>query len=240
MTTDAETAHALRAALLRPAVRPPSTTALLGRLWMAVRPLLPVGGAALRGSRTSPSSRDDEALLRAFAAGEVEAFEALAARHLGRLKGYAMRTLSEADAEDAVQEALLVVFRQASTLTGRGAFQRYAFGALTIEIQRAQRRAMRARSRTAPQEELGDVADEAPLPEATWLRRQSIDALTEAFLALLEPLDQQLLLLWIEGDASSAEVGAAVGMDPTTVRVRQHRALRRLRAWFAERGGVDG
>lgn len=222
----------------------PQIAALLARLWQQARQLAPPGAMGFRGGGAAHQSRSDEALLRDFIAGDTEAFEPLAMRYLAKLKGYALRYVSEADADDAVQEALLVVLRKGRSLSGEAAFRRYVFHTLLNKLRERQRNV----SRTARREKsLSDVESaynpDDDQPEIALLRQQRDDALADAFLECLDPLDQELLLLWFEcdGEDSPAEfVGAALEMNPQTVRVHKCRALKRLREWFEARGEGGG
>ncbi|MDO9022847.1 MAG: sigma-70 family RNA polymerase sigma factor [Deltaproteobacteria bacterium] len=219
----------------------PDTTALLARLWRAARSVAPPRISMFRGGpHPGGLTRSDEDLLRAFQAGDAEALDTLATRHLGRLKGHALRHLPESDVDDAVQDAMMVVLRDAKTLEGSGAFRRFAFRVLDIELLRRQRIAGRATDRTRPLDE-GEIAEESAeqQPDISFLRKQEVQAVAEAMHECLDLLDQQLLLLWLDGEEDgsiSKTVGTALEMDPGTVRVRKHRALRRLRLWLEARG----
>lgn len=237
-------AAALRDELLRrahTAPDAPATSALLTRVWSAARGLAPPAASAWRGFDGGLRTRSDEDLLRDFTRGDADAFEELATRHLPKLKGYALRYLAESDAEDAVQDALMVALRDASTLTGPSAFARYVFRSLTFEIRERRRRAARASAREEALDETAhEVADGDDLADAAFVRRQSVGALAEALLACLDPFDQQLLLLWFEGDETASraeEVGGLLGMGAGAVRVRKCRALKKLREWFDTREG---
>ena len=67
--------------------------------------------------------RSDDDLLRAFAAGEDEAFPELMRRHEDRIFALAVRMCGDrGDALDATQEAFIRAFRQASKFRGDSAF----------------------------------------------------------------------------------------------------------------------
>src|SRR5215831_2020829 len=64
----------------------------------------------------------DAELLRRHVAGDTEAFGALFLRHKDRLWAVAVRTLGDAEeAADALQEAMISAFRQASGFRGDSA-----------------------------------------------------------------------------------------------------------------------
>lgn len=232
--------HPLLAALLPPPSAPVATAALLTRLWNAARAIVPpVPSATLRGAQGPLTHRGDAALFADYRAGDAAAFEALMTRHLPRLVGYAARHLAAAEADDAVQAALLVVIEKAPALTGDDGFLRYVFRALTLEVHRRSRAAARAAARAgALDDELAD--GDAPAPDGAWLRRAEVTALAAAFDACLDPVDQELLLRCYDGDDDAAALGEALGLTSGNVRVRKHRALRRLAAWFEARGAGGG
>jgi hypothetical protein len=63
----------------------------------------------------SGDDRDDEALLRAHAEGDPDAFAVLFRRHRDRLWAVALRTMGDReDAADALQDALLSAHRAAA------------------------------------------------------------------------------------------------------------------------------
>jgi RNA polymerase sigma-70 factor (ECF subfamily) len=70
----------------------------------------------------SGDGRDDEALLRAHAEGDPEAFAVLYRRHRDRLWAVALRTMGDReDAADALQDALLSAHRAAPRFRGDSA-----------------------------------------------------------------------------------------------------------------------
>lgn len=218
----------------------PDIDALLARVWLKARLIAPSTTGAFRGGPV-PDRRvlNDETLLHAFLRGDAESFEALARRYLGRLTGYATRYLGDADADDAAQEAILVLLRNANSLTGDGAVRRYVFSALNIEVLRRQRLAARGLDRNLSlDEESADESNDSQ-PDFAFLQEQQAEELAKAMTECLDLLDQELLLMWFEGEEDgprAVSIGAALEMNPKTVCVRKHRALKRLREWFALRG----
>src|SRR5689334_22254186 len=101
---------AMLSAPLDPTDLAPLRARLFGRLRAS-------GWAPSGPPRGAPGAAEsDAALLAAFVRGEAAAFDALFDRHAARLNGYARRWLQSADAADAVQEAFLVLFDNASLL----------------------------------------------------------------------------------------------------------------------------
>jgi RNA polymerase sigma factor (sigma-70 family) len=136
--------------------------------------------------------------------------------------------LSEPDAEDAAQKALLRVFDQIADLDpGRDgvawAMTLTAYEVLTIRKQRSRRR-------EAAGEEMAEVRDERAGPEELAQQVELHQRLREA-VAALEERDQEAL----------AEVLADAALSPgETPRKRRYRALERLRAWWGRVHGQPG
>ena len=103
-------------------------------------------------------SHDDAALVAAARAGDRAAMEELLERHYDRIAAIARRMLrSEADAEDATQDALVAVVRGLDRFDGRSAvstwIHRIAVNACLDELRRRERRAR----------PVGDLPDPDPI-----------------------------------------------------------------------------
>ncbi|NMC13416.1 MAG: RNA polymerase subunit sigma-70, partial [Chloroflexi bacterium] len=71
-----------------------------------------------------PSSSSDEELLKYITRGNSFAFNCLYERYGQRLYAYALRlTENPAQAEDILQESMLIVWRKAATYRGEGSVQ---------------------------------------------------------------------------------------------------------------------
>jgi RNA polymerase sigma-70 factor (ECF subfamily) len=132
---------------------------------------------------------------------------------------------AEADAQDAVQEALLRAWRH------RGKCRNPADPLpwlLAITRREALRRAGKPRS--APLDDAAEPADTAAGEEIARARLR-IDV-TRA-LARLPALDRRIVLLRYQLDLSHADLAKLFGVAEVTVRVRLHRAQRQLRLLMA-------
>jgi RNA polymerase sigma-70 factor (ECF subfamily) len=116
-------------------------------------------------------SSSEEATLSAARAGDEKAFERLVAPHRSALRAHCYRMLgSLADAEDAVQDALLAAWGGLAGFEGRSAFRSWLYTVAT----RAALRVAEQRPRRVVSVELGRAADPAipvvgPPLEAPWL-----------------------------------------------------------------------
>jgi RNA polymerase sigma-70 factor (ECF subfamily) len=152
---------------------------------------------------------------------DEERFAALVERERDALLGYALRRVPDpADAADVVAETLLVAWRRGGDIPPGDRARPWLFGVarkVLLNQQRCERRRLALADRLRSHLELG------PVPGS------EDSALDGAMQRLPEP-DRELLrlLAWEELDAGA--IAAVLGVPRGTVRVRLHRARRRLRA----------
>jgi RNA polymerase sigma-70 factor (ECF subfamily) len=166
-------------------------------------------------------------VLAAAREGEGWALSQLYRAVYPRFVGY-VRAIASADAEDVAADAWLDVARGLHRFEGgEQAFRAWAF---TIARRRLlDLRRSRARRRTDPVDPVelvvaggaGDVEEEALASLGTgW----AIRLITSS----LSPDQAEVVILRVIGELGVDEVAAIMGKRPGTIRVLQHRALRRL------------
>lgn len=154
----------------------------------------------------------DEALMLRVQAEDRQAYALLHARFRERLFAFLLRrTGARAEAEEALQETWLRVYRFRTRYDPKRPFKPWLYAIATNAGRDAKR----------PQPDLF-LLEEQP-GEPSPLR----DLVTSA-LAALDPEDRRLLLLAIEG-FESAEIGEMLGITAGAVRVRLTRARARIR-----------
>jgi RNA polymerase sigma-70 factor (ECF subfamily) len=173
-----------------------------------------------------PIADPDEALVARALDGDTRAFETLVRRYNQRVFRTARAVLgSEADAEDAAQQAWIAIHGHLAQWTGRGKFSSWA---LRIVV----RICLRGRSLMVPQDELDeDMPSRQASPEDEVHRMEVRRVLERAVDGLSPALRTVLVLADVEG-LSGPEIGEALGASEEAVRVRLHRARRALRASF--------
>lgn len=172
----------------------------------------------------------DDALMSQVSDGDVEKLGILFERHHVRLFNYLFRlTGNRGVAEDLVQEVFVRMLKYRSSFRARGEFSAWMF-ALARNVS-ADHFAKRQRREMTTDEELAERPSEAPLPLERLESAESIERLRTALLQLPED-KRELLLLSRSGGLSCEQIGEIVGCSPGTVRVRVHRALRRLQQLF--------
>jgi RNA polymerase sigma-70 factor, ECF subfamily len=166
------------------------------------------------GSRTL----DDVALLRAHVSGDPDAFDELVRRHRDRLWAVAIRTLGDREeAADALQDALISAFRNASGFRGDAAVTTWLH---RIVINACYDRIRRRRAH--PTVELPDT--DAPSPHID--TDMALDV--QSALAQL-PADQRAAIVLVDMEGFSVADAAAVLETPIgTIKSRCARGRARL------------
>ncbi|QMW23647.1 RNA polymerase sigma factor [Sandaracinobacteroides saxicola] len=168
-----------------------------------------------------------EDLLALAAAGDRAAFSTLAARLAAPALTAATRILGNAaHAEDAVQDALVRLWREAGRFDRtRGAFPAW-WRRLLMNICLDSRRRLRP---VSPLDDAADVADPAPSPEH---RAQAADSAlrVQAAMATLPPRQRAALLLFHGEGCTMAEIADALDTTPKAIEGLLTRARSDLRA----------
>lgn len=167
-------------------------------------------------------------------AGREAAFAELYRRHAPRSHRLAFRVLGDADlAADAVQEAFLTVYRQASRFEERAQFTSWLFRVvLTRSIDLRRKTLRRVAERGSPGADSPPDPSEAPAPGAgppeAARAAERAEAVRAAIAQLSPKLAEVVLLRYPEG-LSYEEIGDLLGLPPGTVRSRLNRAHAALR-----------
>jgi RNA polymerase sigma-70 factor (ECF subfamily) len=168
------------------------------------------------------SAPDEVALVARALEGDESAFAELVRLGAPAALGAARRITGDRMlAEDATQEAFLRAFRALRNYRHESSFAAW--------IRRiAVRTAIDLIRRRRPEEPLATDPDFGPSEEK---RLEDVDTLRHA-LAALSPLDREILLAReVEGEADK-EIARRLDMTVTGVRVRMHRARKRLQSRF--------
>jgi RNA polymerase sigma-70 factor (ECF subfamily) len=185
----------------------------------------------------SIASANDTAYLAALRARDPEAVERLVRTESPRLLAVARRLLrNEADAQDALQEAFLSAFE------GLGRFQ--GGSSLSTWLHRIVVNAALMKIRSRRRKPEGSIEDllpgfledghhevhPRPWPAAdSLLERREVRALVRASIDRLPSSYRTVLMLRDIEELDTAETARLLGLTPTTVKVRLHRARQALR-----------
>jgi RNA polymerase sigma-70 factor (ECF subfamily) len=171
----------------------------------------------------------DEDLIRGSARGDRDAFDALVGRHGAAMFRFAARTCgSDAEAADALQEALLAAWRGAASFRGDAAGRTWLYQILVHACRRRRRRRAGEPERHAPLEDALGVAGGSAVDDRV-AAREAGAAMERALAAMAEEAREVLLLRDVEG-LSGADTAAALGLDLAAMKSRLHRARLDLKA----------
>ena len=172
----------------------------------------------------------DEELMVMFAAGTAEAFDMLYDRYKNRIYGFALTCLrSPQDAEDAVQDIFLRVARSALKYTPENKFKPWIFKITVNRIRtissresRQKEKIQQAKTLLFHSSHINHVSDQISRELVAW------DQLEKLLVELPSDMRVMLLLKELEG-MSIRTIADTMGISPENVRVRIHRARKKLR-----------
>jgi RNA polymerase sigma-70 factor, ECF subfamily len=171
----------------------------------------------------------DAFLATRAADGDQMAFGILVRRHAPFLVAFATRLMhSRADADDCVQEALIVAWRRLPELSDPAKVRSW----LTTIVSRKATDRLRSRRLTDP------IADDAYTSADDPERSAVIASQMQALSKVLGELPDDLRIVWVMREVSGAsyeEIAATTGETPATVRGRLARARKividRMQEW---------
>ena len=180
------------------------------------------------GGEAGPLAED--AILRLVEqarSGDSSARQALYVQHVDRVFRTVRGMLrSDADAEDVTQDAMLTVLTSLHKYRPRPD-ARFAAWVTTVAVNTARRRFRRRRPDLTDTGDLPDTPDEAVNPVDGLDRARRRRALLIA-LAELSERERTIVSLRYGADLTATEIGAAVGVEPATIRKMLERARTRL------------
>ena len=174
---------------------------------------------------------EEQALVLRSKGGDRTAYEVLVRHNADRLYAVVLRfSASEADAEEATQEAFLRAWRSIDRFRGDARFFTWLYRIGVNEAKRILER------RTAPgtvfsveDEPIDDIAAEGPEPQSRAESRELREVLDEALRRLPEKYRAAVVLRDVEG-LSTAEAAEVLGLREAAFKSRLHRGRMALRA----------
>jgi RNA polymerase sigma-70 factor (ECF subfamily) len=160
-------------------------------------------------------------------AGDAGARQTLYVQHVDRVFRAVRGMLrSDADAEDVTQDAMLTVLSSLHKYRPR-ADARFAAWVITIALNTARRRFRRRRPELTATGELPDTPDADADPVDALDRARKRRALITA-LAELSERERVIVSLRYGAELNASDIGAAIGVEPATIRKTLERARTRL------------
>jgi RNA polymerase sigma-70 factor (ECF subfamily) len=184
------------------------------------------------GSQPAVSNPAFDELLRKAQSGDHQAFAALVSEARPRALAVALKVLRNPDdAEDAVQDAFLKVWRYLGRFEGRASFSTWIHRiVMNASLDLVRRQSCRPEAH-AESEEATDRRSAEPSHEETperSLAEAQTSAIVRTALASLSPSHRQALTLREFEERSYEEIAAASKIPIGTVMSRLHHARRRL------------
>ena len=190
----------------------------------------------------------DEELAARAAVGDAAAFEAIVERYQARVFRLACRLTSDTDAPDVLQETFLQVYRHLASFRGESQFgtwlYRIASNAALMHRRATSRRPAESLEVFLPRfdAEGRHAATPAELQVASradeLLDRKFLAGKAREVMAQLPDVYRDAFVLRDLEEMSTADVAAALGVEPATVRQRVHRARLMLRGYLSDLVGV--
>ncbi|WP_207782478.1 RNA polymerase sigma factor [Phytoactinopolyspora limicola] len=177
------------------------------------------------GTSRDPTAVDDLVLARRAGLGDRQAFTEIARRHGAAMYRFARRVLlSDADAEEAVQDALVSAWQHLAEFRGDAALRTWLFR-LTLNRAHNLRRQRRPEPREVDEDTLPPASGADP--EGSTIERELVAALDRALAQL--PERQRIIWLLREVDQLSyEEIADITHTSKDAVRGQLHRARRTL------------
>lgn len=165
----------------------------------------------------------DSELVRAAAAGDRAAFEALLKRHYDRIHGLAWQlTGSRADADDVAQEVCCALVEKIGSFRGEAKFGTWLCGIAynaCRDLRRRRRSLGGLTERLAVLAGLARAPDGRDLHDAMWVR---------SAIARMKPAYRDAAVLVAGQQLSHAEAAEILGVAESTVSWRMHEVRRML------------
>lgn len=165
---------------------------------------------------------DEAAWIAAVLEGNSEAFRHLVARYQQMAFSLALQiTNHREDAEDVVQDALVLAYRNLHQFKGRSKFATWLYRIVWRE-------AWRRKPRQIPPAQLPDIPDLIGRPAEENLEQAERVKVLKAFLQKLPPHERLALDLYYYHDLSVKEIAEVSSLNLSHVKVLLHRGRKRL------------
>lgn len=185
-------------------------------------------------TQANPPETADQELLRQYAASQSEeAFAGLTRRHVDWVYSAALRqTGNHALAQDVTQVVFIILARKAASLSRQTVLSGWLFRAVRYAVLDAHKLEKRRQLR---EHEAAQMEQTHPDHEEEVAWEQMAPVLDEALAGLGEK-DRHAVLLRFFEKKTFGEIGAVLGGNENSARVRVVRAVEKLRGFFRKRG----
>lgn len=179
---------------------------------------------------------NDFDLLTRWRDGDKAAGNELFERHFATIRRFFRNKVDHADAEDLVGRTLLECVKSSAAFRGDASFRTYLFTIARRELGHHIRRRLRDSDRQAPDFAVSSLVDLGLSPSKFAAHQEDHSRILAAMREI--PLDFQITLeLHYWEQLAAPELAEVLGIAPTTVRTRLHRAREALRERLREPSG---
>ena len=184
------------------------------------------------------AAASDSELLRLSAGGDQAAFAVLMDRYWGPVYRFLVSVgANQDDAEDALQECFISVWKSAATFRGTGSARAWLFAIARNALRRQARRRAGEPTYSESLERLGDRAGWGTAPAFT-PRFEAVEELEWA-LGQLPRGEREVVVLRDLEALSGTEAAAALGLSVAAMKSRLHRGRLRLMGVLREEGAHE-
>ncbi len=219
----------------RPAVRVP-----LGWLgWRVFVLTAAIVDAVTKHVPRALASAGDDELMGRYCDGDSQAFEVLFDRYAGRIYRVALRRGMTTDAaEDLVQQTFVQLHQARSEYRRSGRFDSWLW---TIAYNLIRDRWRRRRTQRQAERELRQLRIASDDVNRTSTESDATGETIRRALEQLSETQREVLVLHFYEGQSFAQIARVLGMKESAVRVRAHRAYRKMKSLLSDpRGANDG
>ena len=187
----------------------------------------PVSPPQWAAQRQSLPRETEQLLIDRILRGRIEAFADLVQPHLMSLNRFAQQRLqSESEAEDVVQQSILLAFSHLGQFRREASFKTWLRAIAINEVLRLlQKRAVA--HVPLPESLAADLADPASSPHIQWEQRERAERLHRALTMLPEKYRLMIQLRDLR-ELSIDETARSLSLTSSAVRTRHHRARKLL------------
>lgn len=175
-------------------------------------------------------NQTDLELIDQVLAGTATAFSELVSRHQRYVFSLALRfTKNREDAEEIAQDCFVKAYRSLASFQRTAKFTTWLYGIVYHTSMTFLRKKRIEITPLDDDENFLQIEDKAPHMKANEVEEKSRSEYLDKAIDLLLPDDAVILSLFYKGEQSLEEIAKATGYEANTVKVKLHRARKRLR-----------
>ena len=172
---------------------------------------------------------DNEIIARVLK-GEQALFSALVERYQNYVFTLVLRMVQgREDAEEVSQDIFVKAYRSLADFRGESKFSTWLYTVVRTSCITFLRKRKLETTSLDNEKVLVQLENRDSGLRANKIEQKSRQAMVNEANAMLSPDDAQVITLFYKGEQSLEEMGAILGMEPNTVKVKLHRARQRLK-----------